>query len=321
LVEHDLERMSLEEINKIEPNGSTALHVASYLGHEKIVELLLEKGASHSVVNKYRYTPLDEAKTEKIKQLFHRRRKKTRFISDSLEWILSKNDADFQAHEYSKKLKTYGTDPQFYRFIIHIKENYLEKDLKHVEDIEEIKEYFDMAIQEKDPLYLLKAYTAETGFYSALNIDLAKLRLENLTDKANLARAYYTGIIAHHPNLQRFSYTGTVFRGMMIKNDDFKQYKTGTRILTKTFSSASKQHNIALKFLNYTLDRNDRLSTICIYEIRNQRTALDIEPISIYQHEEEVLVLPYSAFKIVDIQRNKHNSPNIEIKLKECELW
>jgi len=321
LVEHNLERMSLEEINKIEPNGSTALHVASHRGHEKIVELLLEKGASHSIINKYNNTPLDEAKTDKIKQLIRRRMNKKRFISDSLEWILATNDADFQAHEYSKKLKTYGTDPQFYRLITHIKENYLEKDLKHVDDIDKIKEYFDTAIQKKDPLYLLIAYTAETGFYSALNVDLTKLRLENLTDNENLARAYYTGIIAHHPNLQRFSYTGTVFRGLMITNDDLKQYKIGTRILTKTFSSASKERNIAFKFLNDTLDTNDRLSTICIYEIRNQRTALDIQTISLYQYEQEVLVLPYSAFKIVDIQINKHKSPNIEIKLKECEPW
>jgi len=105
---------------------------------------------------------------------------------------------------------------------------------------------------------------------------------------------------------------------MMITNDDLKQYKIGTKILTKTFSSASKQRNIAISFFN---DKNDRLSTICIYEIRNHRTALDIESISIYPYEQEVVVLPYSAFKIVDIQINKHKSPNIEIKLKECEPW
>jgi hypothetical protein len=314
--------MSVEEINQIEPNGSTALHVASYRGHEKIVELLLEKGASHTVVNRYNNTPLDEAKTEKIKQLIHSRMKKTtRFVSESVEWILPTNDADFQADQYSKIIKTYGRDPHFERLIIHIKENYLEKDLKYVEDIEKIKEYFDMAILHKDPLYLLIAYTAETGFYSALNIHLAKLRLENLTDNENLDRAYYIGIIAHHPQLQRFSYIGTVFRGMMIMNDDLKQYQIGTRILTKTFSSASKERNIALGFLNNNLDTDNRLSTICIYQIRNQGTALDIQHISLFKYEQEVLVLPYSAFKITDIQRNNYKLPKVEITLKECEPW
>ncbi|CAF1409154.1 unnamed protein product, partial [Rotaria sp. Silwood1] len=311
--------MSVEEMNQIEPNGSTALHVASYRGHEKIVELLLERGASHSIVNRYQNTPLDEAKTEKIKKLIRGRINNTRFVSESVEWILSTNDADFQANKYLKKLETYGKDPNFDQLIIHIKENYLEKLLKCVDDLHKIQENFDTAIKKKDPLHLLKAYTTDTGFYSALNIDLAKLRLENLTDKENRDRASFIGIIAHHPKLQRFSYTGTVFRGMIITNDDFEQYQIGTRILTKTFSSASKKKNVALRFLNNNLDRNDRLNTICVYQIRNERTALCIEEISEFEDEEEVLILPYSAFKIIDIQKKNHNSPQIEITLKECE--
>jgi hypothetical protein len=313
--------MSVEEINQMEPNGSTALHVASYKGHEKIVELLLEKGASHSILNRYKNTPLEEAKTERIRTLIRGRMTKTRFVSESVEWILQTNDADYQANKCLQKLETYGKDPNFDRLIIHIKENYLEKLLKCVEDLDKIREYFDMAIKKKDPLHLLKAYTADTGFYSSLNRDLAKLGLENLTDKENLDRAYFIGIIVHHPKLERFSYTGTVYRGMIITNDDFKQYKIGTRILTKTFSSASKQQKVALGFLDENLDRNDRLNTICIYQIRNQRTALDIEEISIFKHEEEVLILPYSAFKIFDIQKKNQKSPQIEITLKECEPW
>ncbi len=46
----------------------TALHVASYRGHEKIVELLLEKGACLTTKNKYDLTPVDKAKTDQIKK-------------------------------------------------------------------------------------------------------------------------------------------------------------------------------------------------------------------------------------------------------------
>ncbi|CAF0795039.1 unnamed protein product [Adineta ricciae] len=321
LVKHYLENMSAKEINQMEPNGSTALHVASYRGHEEIVALLLQHGAVHSMTNRYNQTPLDEARTEKIKQMIRRCMSKTRFVSDSLEWILSTNDADFQAHKYLETLKAYGTTPSFTRLIVYIKENYLKKDLQNVEDIGLIKEYFDMAINQRDPVYLLKAYTAETGFYSALNIDLAKIHLENLTDESNLSRAYYTGIIAHHPKFETFSFIGTVFRGMMITSDDLKQYKIGTRILTKTFSSTSKQQNIAFGFLNDKHSRDGRLSTICTYEIRNQRTALDIHQISLFEYEQEVLILPYSAFKIIDLKTNSHNLPKVEITLKECEPW
>jgi hypothetical protein len=313
--------MSLEEVNKMEPNGSTALHAAAYQGHEKIVDFLLKKGACHSIYNKHNFTPLDEAKNDNIRQLIRRRTNKTRFVSESVEWTITTNDADYQSHEYFKKLETYGKDPNFYQLIIYIKENYLDKDLQHVEDINTIKKYFDRAIKKKDPVYLLKAYTAETGFYSILNVHLAQLKLENLTSKENLSRAYYIGLIARHPNFERLTHIGVTYRGMMITDDDIQQYKIGARILTKTFSSSSKQLNVALNFLNKNRDTEDRLSTICIYEIRNQRTALDIEHISEYPDEEEVLILPYSAFKIIDIKQNKHKLPQIEIKLKECEPW
>ncbi|CAF2906828.1 unnamed protein product [Rotaria sp. Silwood2] len=99
---------------------------------------------------------------------------------------------------------------------------------------------------------------------------------------------------------------------MMITHNDFKQYKRGTRILTKTFSSTSKQKDIALGFLRYNSDTDDPLSTICMYEICNERTALDIEHISLFQDEKEVLVLPYSSFKIIDIKQHENGSPKVE---------
>ncbi|CAM4960244.1 unnamed protein product, partial [Rotaria socialis] len=321
LVENYLKTMTVEEINRIEPNGSTALHVAAYRGHEKIVELLLQKGASYLTINKYNLTPLDEAKTDKIRQLIHRRMNKKRFVSDSVEWILQTNDADYQAHEYFKKLESYGKDPQFHKLIIYIRKNYLEKDLQDVDGINTIKEYFDKAINEKDPAYLLTAYTAETGFYTTLNVDLAKLHLENLTSKENLSRAYYIGIIARHPKFETLSFTGEVFRGMMITASDVTKYKVGTRILTKTFSSTSKQKHVASTFHEKKTDKDDRLSTICIYQIRNNRTAFDIQRLSLFAYEEEVLILPYSAFKIIDVIQNKEHSPQVEIKLRECEPW
>ncbi|CAF4454004.1 unnamed protein product [Rotaria sp. Silwood2] len=321
LVKKYLQKISAEEINQIEPNGSTALHVAAYRGHEDIVELLLQKGACYTTINKYNCTPLDESKTDKIKQMIRRRMNKTRFVGDYIEWILPTDKADFQAHQYWKKLEAYGRDPKFYKLIDYIKRNYIEKDLQHIEDINTVKKYFEIAINKRDPVYLLQAYTAETGFYSALNVHLTQLRLENLTDNENLSRAYYIGIIARHPKFETFSYTGKAFRGMMITNNDLKQYEIGARILTKTFSSSSKQLNIALRFLSDNPHDDNRLSTICIYEVRNPRTALDIQHISLFQYEEEVLILPYSAFKIIDIQMHKDKSPNVEIKLKECEPW
>jgi predicted transcriptional regulator len=79
--------------------------------------------------------------------------------------------------------------------------------------------------------------------------------------------------------------------------------------------------DIVLGFLSDNLHTDDRLTAICMYEIRNQRTVLDIERISLFQYEQEVLILPYSAFKIIQININPDNSSKVEIKLKECEPW
>jgi hypothetical protein len=251
--------------------------------------------------------------------MIRRQMNKTRFVSHSIEWIIATNDADFLAHQYWTKLEALVRDSELYQLIVYMEENYLETDLKDIDNIKTIKEYFDMAINEEDPIYLLKAYLAETEFCSTLNVQLAQLNLQNLTDNENLSQAYYVGIIARHPKLETLSYTGIVFRGMRITNNDLEQHKIGTRIFNKTFSSTSKQINTALTLLGNNRDIDDRLSTICQYEILNRRTALDMKNISLFEDEQEVLILPYSAFEIIDIKFNKDSSPRVEIKLKECE--
>jgi len=65
-----LTKLTLEEINQIEPNGSTALHAAAYYGNLEIVKLLLSKGAQRMIKNIHSCTPYDEAKTEDVKNLF-----------------------------------------------------------------------------------------------------------------------------------------------------------------------------------------------------------------------------------------------------------
>ncbi|CAF4007354.1 unnamed protein product [Rotaria sp. Silwood1] len=60
-------------INRMEPNGSTALHAASYFGQADIVELLLkEKDIIVSQKNIYGFTAYQETTNDKIRQIFVR---------------------------------------------------------------------------------------------------------------------------------------------------------------------------------------------------------------------------------------------------------
>jgi hypothetical protein len=67
-------------LNRLELNGSTTLHAASYYGHREIVRLLLhQRGCRSERLNRHGLTAYQEAKNDEIRQLFHRPGNKNRF--------------------------------------------------------------------------------------------------------------------------------------------------------------------------------------------------------------------------------------------------
>ncbi|CAF1149927.1 unnamed protein product [Didymodactylos carnosus] len=94
-VRQQLLTTSLEEINKKQPNGSMALHAATYYGHGEIVILLLDSRARRSLKNNYNCIPYEEAPNEDVKKLFIRPLS-NRFFGDGtgrIEWVKSDDDA------------------------------------------------------------------------------------------------------------------------------------------------------------------------------------------------------------------------------------
>ncbi|CAF1335083.1 unnamed protein product [Didymodactylos carnosus] len=79
-VKQHLKSMTLDDINRLESNGSTALHAACYYGHYNIVQLLLDYGASRTITNKHKCLPYEEAKINETKQLFVRPNGWDRFV-------------------------------------------------------------------------------------------------------------------------------------------------------------------------------------------------------------------------------------------------
>ncbi|CAF4342657.1 unnamed protein product [Rotaria sp. Silwood2] len=106
--------MPYEQINQLEPNGSTGLHAASIYGHTHIVHLLLhEYGCERHHLNSYGLTAYEEAKTPEIRQLFYRAAHINRFYDEhntfknTFEIVSSttKNLAD--NNENSEKINKY----------------------------------------------------------------------------------------------------------------------------------------------------------------------------------------------------------------------
>lgn len=126
-------------------------------------------------------------------------------------------------------------------------------------------------------------------------------------------------------SFDQYRWTGQVYRGMILTEIELKNYQIGVEIMNKSVVSTSKSAMVAKNFSGFidnewtSNDPNPVLtgiSVICTYVIKNRRTALNIENISDNGWgEREVVILPYSIFKITSVTHifNQH----VEIFLEE----
>ncbi|CAF3822875.1 unnamed protein product [Rotaria sp. Silwood1] len=256
-----------------------------------------------------------------------KRQDEKRFNSGSLdiEWLLVETNADYLALLVRDFFAPYGADVDFEKRITAVQHNYIEKELKKKSDIDKISYLFDKAAKEKDPKYLIQAYTAETDFYRILNLNLAQAQLINIESfqiEINQHCTSIVGILTHHSFFDPFDFRGECYRGMSIKKSELDKYKKGSRILTKSFLSSSQTRDVAINFA-VTSASSGTISILCIYNIRNRRSGLNLEQISEFPNEKEVLIMPYTAFKVIDVSYLDGDTTKIraEIKLKECEPW
>ncbi|CAF3947409.1 unnamed protein product [Rotaria magnacalcarata] len=349
-VQQLLSTMSLDEINKIESNGSTALHTACYHDHYDIVKMLLNAGASRSIRNRrYNLTPFQEAHTEQIRKLFFRANSTNGLTSDAdidrftgfsvhTEWVMeSKQGADWKTNLY----KWLRVQQSFQEMIAFLDDRYLVdhviRECNNERDKSAIQWFFHQAVLQQDVQYFVKAYTSISPFYSIVNTHMAEsllrfFRWDSDTRHPNTlekSMGYLASIFINHPDLRTFSYTGITYRGMILCQYDLSVYNVGKRLLNKSFLSTSIDRCVAESFAG--VDRanfmrrnlnNDLIqyTTLCIYKITNSSTALNIGTISEVPLEQEVLIMPLCAFEIISIKQHSSNESNIhiEIELEEC---
>jgi hypothetical protein len=338
-VKRMLETISQDEKDQLEPNGSTALHAAAYHGHVDIVRLLLESGADRSVQNKFQCLPFDEASTEEVKKLFLRIPNANRLIMDTgaIEWELVSGDALENAALERNAIKniysnTTGTTP-IQKMFEKIQKNYIEKRLANTDKINIIKHFFEKATKEQDPIWIIKAYTAETDFYNVLNAEIA-----TGASMYQNERKFIIALLSYHPSLDKLSYIGTSYRVMKVSDYEIQKYEINQLSMAKSFLSSSISEQVAVWYLcrqesaqenkgtKTRFNRDGKLIkswVMCKYQIKHPRTALHIENSSQYPVEGEVLIMPYTVFKI----NNKRtmtasylldNQMITEIEFEEC---
>ncbi|CAF2766099.1 unnamed protein product [Rotaria sp. Silwood2] len=318
VVERLLPVTPLKVLNYVEPDGNTCLHAASSRGYNNIITLLLRHGASRRVQDRNGRSPLEIARTGDVAKLFARpvEAAEKRFSASPAqqpEWQFENDRAEsFSRAIHWGCIKDRGIKKTVEKIR---KAGMLDNDGEESTGI--VQDYFNNALQEKNPIYLLTAYTVENKFYKLLNREMATGNSRQVFEKLRGKwTGYYTGIIARNSAFDNFRFSGQTYRGMEITQSDFAQYKIGTALSNKSFQSTSKSWKIAKGFACPSQPRPGRLPVVIIFTITDRRSALSIDAISYYQNEEEVLVLPGTLFIVSNI--NQDEFP-YEVELEQLE--
>ena len=145
---------SIVELNKLQPNGSTPLHAASYYNHLEIVQLLLERNCPRTTLNRFGHTAYEEAETVEMRDLFNRNNPVHRFhetntastvalylpeenidgmnIDRTVDYIhVFKSDADIL--DYTMNQQTMAMWVRFYNWFAKTFRTFIERDELRVE--------------------------------------------------------------------------------------------------------------------------------------------------------------------------------------------
>ncbi|UJR38774.1 hypothetical protein I4U23_031439 [Adineta vaga] len=130
----------------------------------------------------------------------------------------------------------------------------------------------------------------------------------------------------HDSELDKYNYCGKTYRGMLLQESDSSKYVVGSKLMNISFVSTSKERNVAEiyaggeeipELIPASQNEINQIPAICTYVIKNLGTALNIEQISEIPDECEVLILPFSAFRIRCIRRlDKTVNKGITIELE-----
>jgi len=215
-------------------------------------------------------------------------------------------------------------------FTNEIYKKYCNSDGKGNNENKDLKEIFDQMLSmpiSNIPIELLsryyaRAYTAPSMFYFDLNKDLRENKKENYLP---LVKLFYESIIY---KTFKLSAKVDLYRGTIIKNEEItkiENYKNkpnenenlpGNVVFSRTFLSFSKSLEVAHEFLKMNKSDNEFSKVLFILEKNNDidydlATHCDIEEISLIPDEQEVLFLPFSPFKIVNIEKVQFSNEEI----------
>ena len=159
--------------------------------------------------------------------------------------------------------------------------------------------------------YYARLYTAESNFYKHINRDLGLNKIEKYLP---FIKTLYEGVKLKSLYLAS---DNILYRGSKISNEEVKIIKfylskkiknlPGAIVFSKSFLSFSKEKEVAEGYLSYENENKNLSKVLYILEKDdnigyNLSTHGDIEKISYFPNEREVLFFPFSSFEIKEIK-------------------
>ncbi|UJR12133.1 hypothetical protein I4U23_016310 [Adineta vaga] len=340
-----LQNIDIKVLNERVENRSTSLHIASYNGHNEIVQLLIKAGASRTIRNRpYELTPYEEARTQSTKDLFRIKiddKEQDRLcISNDfyIEWMTASRNPRKKRDYLQQKLNYLQTCKN------HQTQNVYEKLIKHMYDYintlplpshkkQILHQFFEEMKEKCDPTYIIRAYTSTTFFHKYYNAFIAQHGIDffdpftvDLDTNYRLVKAVLKtiSIVMNSKEFNKYRYCGKTYRGVLMTEKDLYKYVVNSKIMNKSFLSTSKSKETAESFIigwkpdnsiEVLDNKSVQYAALCTYIIKTSETALDIQTISEIESEDEVLILPFSIFKVNHVRRSL--TKPVEIELEE----
>ena len=328
-----LETSPLEEVNTLEIDGSTALHLAVQLGHVEIVRLLLHGyEVPRHRTNSEGLTAFQLASTDELRQLFRRpawdenRFCNVRLCSRTLTRVDSSSTgaADLPTGRRVERYQHFHTLREQHSNEVYAYYGGGRKPALKISDkrwllqhTQVLSELLDQSTGQRSRLSealleeysshgraepLIRLYTSPTPFYNLVNRDKQSSEC--------LASPIYNSLTYLHPR----AFQGTSYRGLSLSPGDLQVYqwaaaKPSRSLVVETFCSSTRDMSCAKAFAE-AAQAEGRMKVLMVFVFRErcstaiqlERLSGDLPCISHFEDEQEVLILPRTSFYVTQVQ-------------------